>query len=197
MSVRSALSKNLASELPLDTHPEVRLDFDHVRQAAQQRLRQALPAGRSNIVRTKARRFKAAMPRVQPHYAVKANPDPPVLQGPDRGRRRLRDRLDRRARPAARPGRAGRRDLLQQPDEVARLPASMRRQRASSGSCWTASRSCARSIASSPTPSSTCASMRPTSAATGRLSGKFGAHRPTRPNGIAAARAAARPTWPA
>ncbi|HJY06921.1 MAG TPA: type III PLP-dependent enzyme, partial [Bryobacteraceae bacterium] len=33
----------------------------------------------SHIVRTKARRFKTAMPQVQPHYAVKANPDPRVL----------------------------------------------------------------------------------------------------------------------
>jgi ornithine decarboxylase len=33
-----------------------------------------------NIVRAKARRFMAAMPRVRPHYAVKANPHPLVLQ---------------------------------------------------------------------------------------------------------------------
>ena len=32
------------------------------------------------IIRTKARRFKAAMPRVHPHYAVKANPHPAVLR---------------------------------------------------------------------------------------------------------------------
>ena len=34
MSVRSALYKKIEPELPLDTHPEVRLDFDQVRQAA-------------------------------------------------------------------------------------------------------------------------------------------------------------------
>jgi len=32
------------------------------------------------IIRVKARRFKAAMPRVHPHYAVKANPHPEVLR---------------------------------------------------------------------------------------------------------------------
>lgn len=33
-----------------------------------------------DIVRAKARRFRSAMPRVQPHYAVKANPHPRVLE---------------------------------------------------------------------------------------------------------------------
>src|SRR2546430_17566542 len=32
------------------------------------------------IVRGKVRRFRAAMPRVRPHYAVKANPDRRVLK---------------------------------------------------------------------------------------------------------------------
>ena len=80
MSVRSALSKNLVSELPLDTHPEVRLDFDQVRQAAQSGYDKPFLLLDPAIVRTKARRFKAAMPRVQPHYAVKANPNPTVLR---------------------------------------------------------------------------------------------------------------------
>jgi len=34
----------------------------------------------SDIIRQKTRRFKAAMPRVNPHYAVKANPDERVLK---------------------------------------------------------------------------------------------------------------------
>jgi ornithine decarboxylase len=80
MSVRSALSKNFASELPLDTHPEVRLDFEQVRQAAQSGYDKPFLLLDPAIVRTKARRFKAAMPRVQPHYAVKANPNPIVLR---------------------------------------------------------------------------------------------------------------------
>ena len=33
-----------------------------------------------DIVRAKARRFRTAMPRVRPHYAVKANPHPAVLK---------------------------------------------------------------------------------------------------------------------
>jgi ornithine decarboxylase len=63
-----------------DTHPEVRLDFDRVREALQQGYAKPFLLVDTSIVRTKARRFKAAMPRVQPHYAVKANPDPRVLK---------------------------------------------------------------------------------------------------------------------
>ncbi len=80
MSVRSALSKKIYSELPLDTHPEVRLDFDQVRQAAASGYDRPFLLVDPTIVRTKARRFKAAMPRVHPHYAVKANPHPTVLR---------------------------------------------------------------------------------------------------------------------
>jgi ornithine decarboxylase len=63
-----------------DTHPEVRLDFDRVREALQKGYTKPFLLVDTQIVRTKARRFKAAMPRVQPHYAVKANPDPRVLK---------------------------------------------------------------------------------------------------------------------
>src|SRR5512147_1781097 len=63
-----------------DTHPEVRLDFNHVREALKQGYSKPFLLVDTSIVRTKARRFKAAMPRVQPHYAVKANPDPRVLK---------------------------------------------------------------------------------------------------------------------
>ena len=64
----------------LDTHPEVRLDFSHVRNALQSGYTKPLLLIDTGIVRAKARRFKAAMPRVHPHYAVKANPDPRVLK---------------------------------------------------------------------------------------------------------------------
>src|SRR5574342_657837 len=63
-----------------DTHPEVRLDFKHVRKSLKQGYTRPFLLVDSNIVRTKVRRFKAAMPRVNPHYAVKANPDPRVLK---------------------------------------------------------------------------------------------------------------------
>src|SRR5688572_10300671 len=63
-----------------DTHPEVRLDFKHVRKALKQGYTRPFLLVDTNIVRTKVRRFKAAMPRVSPHYAVKANPDPRVLK---------------------------------------------------------------------------------------------------------------------
>ena len=63
-----------------DTHPEVSLDFETVRQAAQQSYARPFLILDTAIVRAKARRFRAAMPRVRPHYAVKANPHPRVLR---------------------------------------------------------------------------------------------------------------------
>ncbi len=63
-----------------DTHPEVRLDFSHVRDALKQGYSKPFLLVDTSIVRTKAQRFKAAMPRVHAHYAVKANPDPRVLK---------------------------------------------------------------------------------------------------------------------
>jgi ornithine decarboxylase len=80
MSVRTALKHNLVTEPRLDTHPETRLDFDQVKLAARQRYDRPFLLVDPQIVRTKARRFKAAMPRVHPHYAVKANPHPAVLR---------------------------------------------------------------------------------------------------------------------
>ena len=80
MSVRTALKADFATEPRLDTHPETRLDFDQVRLAAQERYDRPFLLVDPQIVRTKARRFKAAMPRVHPHYAVKANPHPAVLR---------------------------------------------------------------------------------------------------------------------
>jgi ornithine decarboxylase len=80
MTVPSALNQRVRFEHPLDTHPETRLDFDQVQLAARQRYDRAFLLVDPTLIRTKARRFKAAMPRVHPHYAVKANPHPTVLQ---------------------------------------------------------------------------------------------------------------------
>ena len=44
-----------------DTHPEVRLDFDRVREALQQGYTRPFLLVDTEIVRTKARRFKAAI----------------------------------------------------------------------------------------------------------------------------------------
>ncbi len=63
-----------------DTHPEVRLDFSHVREALKQGYSKPFLLVDTSLIRNKVRRFKAAMPRVHPHYAVKANPDPRVLK---------------------------------------------------------------------------------------------------------------------
>jgi ornithine decarboxylase len=83
MGVRAlATKRNLtpSTEPQLDTHPEVRLDFKHVQDALAQGYDRPFLLVDSEIVRNKVRRFKAAMPRVHPHYAVKANPDPRVLK---------------------------------------------------------------------------------------------------------------------
>ena len=77
-SRQSALAKQ--QEQLFDTHPEVSLDFEIVRQAARQKYTRPFLIVDTAIVRAKARRFRAAMPRVQPHYAVKANPDRRVLK---------------------------------------------------------------------------------------------------------------------
>ena len=69
-----------AQEQLFDTHPEVSLDFEIVRQAARQKYARPFLILDNAIVRDKARRFFAAMPRVRPHYAVKANPDRRVVK---------------------------------------------------------------------------------------------------------------------
>ena len=63
-----------------DTHPESSLDFEIVRQAARRDYTRPFLILDTAIVREKLRRFRAAMPRVRPHYAVKANPDRRVLE---------------------------------------------------------------------------------------------------------------------
>jgi len=80
----TSIARNKQSTLPqeqlFDTHPEVSLDFETVRQAARKKYTRPFLILDTAIVRDKARRFRAAMPRVRPHYAVKANPDPRVLK---------------------------------------------------------------------------------------------------------------------
>jgi ornithine decarboxylase len=81
----SSLARNrqqtaLPQEQLFDTHPEVSLDFEIVRQAARQKYTRPFLILDTAIVRDKLRRFRAAMPRVRPHYAVKANPDRRVLK---------------------------------------------------------------------------------------------------------------------
>jgi len=63
-----------------DTHPEVSLDFETVRAAARQKYARPFLILDTAIVREKLRRFRAVMPRVRPHYAVKANPDRRVVK---------------------------------------------------------------------------------------------------------------------
>ena len=76
----NAVAKQQPQEQLFDTHPEVSLDFEIVRQAASQKYTRPFLIVDTAFVREKARRFRAAMPRVRPHYAVKANPDRRVLK---------------------------------------------------------------------------------------------------------------------
>src|SRR2546421_4272097 len=77
---QNAVARQQPQEQLFDTHPEVSLDFEIVRQAASQKYTRPFLIVDTAIVRGKARRFRAAMPRVRPHYAVKANPDRRVLK---------------------------------------------------------------------------------------------------------------------
>src|SRR3974377_1853421 len=80
---RTATVKRLRPqpEFPLDSHPEVSLDFARVKQyLSKHGYKRPIPLGDLDIVRGKTRRFRAALPRVRPHFAVKANPDPRVLK---------------------------------------------------------------------------------------------------------------------
>lgn len=78
--VRTSKQAAQPQEQLFDTHPEVSLDFEIVRQAARQKYARPFLILDNAIVREKARRFRAAMPRVRPHYAVKANPDRRVVK---------------------------------------------------------------------------------------------------------------------
>jgi len=79
--MRNVARKVTPQDNQLDIHPETSLEFSRVQEVlrAKEYQRPFLVID-TEIVRTKARRFKAAMPRVRPHYAVKANPHPDVLK---------------------------------------------------------------------------------------------------------------------
>jgi ornithine decarboxylase len=66
-------------ELETD-RPEISVAFDTVQRAAKERYERPFLIIDTSIVREKLRRFVHAMPRVRPHYAMKANPDPRVLK---------------------------------------------------------------------------------------------------------------------
>ncbi len=63
-----------------DTHPEVSLDFKYVKEAVKNGTTTPFLLIDLDLVRIKARRFMAAMPRVHPHYAFKANPHPEIAK---------------------------------------------------------------------------------------------------------------------
>ena len=63
-----------------DTHSEVTLNIDRVRDAVKNKHKTPVLAVDLDLIRVKARRIKAVMPHVHPHYAVKANPHPEVLK---------------------------------------------------------------------------------------------------------------------
>src|SRR5262245_14823062 len=71
---------NVSQEQLFDTHAESSLDLDVVRESARQNYEKPFVILDTAIVREKARRLRAAMPRVQAHYAIKANPDARVIE---------------------------------------------------------------------------------------------------------------------
>ncbi|MGH8687535.1 MAG: type III PLP-dependent enzyme [Burkholderiales bacterium] len=77
---RNRQSTAVPQQQLFDTHPEVSLDLDIVRQSARQKYTRPFLIIDTALVREKLRRFRAVMPRVRPHYAVKANPDRRVLK---------------------------------------------------------------------------------------------------------------------
>ena len=80
MTARAALKQQSELDRLLDTHPEVSLDFAHVRRALEQGYTKPFLLVDPELIRLKYRRFCAAMPRVRTHYAVKANPDSRVVK---------------------------------------------------------------------------------------------------------------------
>ena len=102
---RTATVKKLrpSPEFPLDTHPEVSLDFGRVKQyLAKHALQEAGPArGPGHRARQDTPLPRRAAARA-PAFRGQGQSRPARPQGPDPGGRRLRDRLDRRARHPAR-----------------------------------------------------------------------------------------------
>src|SRR5204863_5574047 len=79
-TIRSIRQQAFEATHLFDSHPESSLDFEKVRAAVKDGYDKPFLLIDSAIVREKTRRFTAAMPRVQAHYAVKANPDPRILR---------------------------------------------------------------------------------------------------------------------
>jgi len=79
-TIRSIRQQAFEATHLFDSHPESSLDFEKVRAAVKDGYDKPFLLIDSAIVREKTQRFTAAMPRVKPHYAVKANPDPRVLK---------------------------------------------------------------------------------------------------------------------
>src|SRR5258707_3327385 len=79
-TIRSIRQQAFEATHLFDSHPESSLDFEKVRAAIKDGYDKPFLLIDSAIVREKTRRFTPAMPRVRPHYDVKANPDPRVLR---------------------------------------------------------------------------------------------------------------------
>src|SRR5258706_16238565 len=79
-TIRSIRQQPFEATHLFDSHPESSLDFEKVRAAIKDGYDKPFLLIDSAIVREKTRRFTAAMPRVRPHYPVKANPDPRGLR---------------------------------------------------------------------------------------------------------------------
>lgn len=80
MTVQAALRSHPDFDNYFDTHPESSLDIAYVRQVVKAGYDKPFLLIDPDIVRTKYRRFKNAIPRAQAHFAVKSNPDPKVLR---------------------------------------------------------------------------------------------------------------------
>lgn len=65
---------------PFDTQSEVSLPTERAREALREGYSRPFLLVDPAIIREKYRRFVAAMPQVRVHYAVKANPDPRIVQ---------------------------------------------------------------------------------------------------------------------
>ncbi|MCB1936042.1 MAG: type III PLP-dependent enzyme [Nitrosomonas sp.] len=76
----AVVHKQPESEVLFDTHPEISLDFARIKEKLLHGYDKPFLIIDSHIIRQKTRRFMAALPRVRPHYAVKANPDRRVLK---------------------------------------------------------------------------------------------------------------------
>ncbi len=79
MNARTAKQLLLRQE-PFDSHPEAGLDFALAREAARQRYQRPFLILDTAVVRQKLGRFRAALPRVKPYYAMKANPDRRIIE---------------------------------------------------------------------------------------------------------------------